>query len=85
VACLASLAALASAVEAGDAAAIAKAAHFFKSASAAIGARALATGLQEIELAAKEGAIDRARTGFDLVQREVKAVLDCLRTIRPGA
>jgi hypothetical protein len=28
--------------------------------------------------------IDRARIGFELVQREAKAVLDCLRIIPPG-
>jgi HPt (histidine-containing phosphotransfer) domain-containing protein len=80
-----SLAALAGAVEASDAAAIANAAHAFKSPAGAIGAQALAALLQEIELAGMEGAIDRARTGFEQVLREAEAVLACLRTARPAS
>jgi two-component system sensor histidine kinase/response regulator len=74
------VAALTGAVSTADATGIAKAAHAFRSPSAAIGALGLAGLLQEIELAGNEGAMDRAATAFVLLGPEVDAVLKELRT-----
>jgi two-component system sensor histidine kinase/response regulator len=77
------VAALTSAMESGDAKAIASAAHAFKSPSSAIGALRLGGLLQEIELAGKAGDIARARAAFVGLDAETAAVLDQLR--RQGA
>ncbi|MEO8139329.1 MAG: response regulator [Gemmatimonadota bacterium] len=69
------LAALTAGVAAKDAAEIARAAHAFKSPAAAIGALGLAGLLQEVELAAKQGAVDRASAAFALVLPEAEKVL----------
>jgi CheY-like chemotaxis protein len=79
------MATLTSAVEAGDAGAVARAAHSFKSPAGTIGARTLASLLQDLELAGKEGAVDRGRAGFDLLRQEVDSVLDYLRSERAKA
>ena len=73
------IAALAGAVHAADAEEVARAAHAFKSPSAAIGALGLAGLLQEIELAAKEGAMDRAIAAFARLGPEVDAIVRELR------
>jgi len=73
------VAALTTAIQAGDAKAIASAAHAFKSPSSAIGALRLGGLLQEIELAGKAGDIDRARAAFAGLDAETSAVLDQLR------
>jgi HPt (histidine-containing phosphotransfer) domain-containing protein len=76
---------LRTAVTAGDAPAIATAAHAFKSPSGAIGALRLAGFLQEIELAARDGALDDVRTAFERAEQETEAVLAHLRTVRDGS
>ena len=73
------LAAVTSAIESGDAKAIANAAHAFKSPSSAIGALRLGGLLQEIELAGKAGDIARARAAFATLDAETTAVLEQLR------
>jgi PAS domain S-box-containing protein len=55
------VAALATAVTAGNPAAVAAAAHAYKSAAAAIGARGLATLLQSLEAAGRAGAVEQGR------------------------
>lgn len=74
------IAALAQAVEAGDARAIERAAHAFKSAAGAITAHQLAEHLRIVELAAKAGDVDRARSLFPAARQATEAVLDQLAT-----
>jgi HPt (histidine-containing phosphotransfer) domain-containing protein len=78
------VAALSAAMTLADLGAIAKAAHAFKSPSAAIGATGLAGLLQEIELAGNEGAMDRASEGYARLPPEVEAVLRELRNQSEG-
>jgi HPt (histidine-containing phosphotransfer) domain-containing protein len=73
------LEALAHAVEAGEAGAIDRAAHAFKSAAATITARPLADVLRAIELAAKAGDVETATALFPEARRATLAVLAHLR------
>ncbi len=59
----------------GDAAAIARAAHAFKSAAAAIGAKELAAVLEEIEEEAKSGAVTTAQALRHAVERAHEAAI----------
>jgi two-component system sensor histidine kinase/response regulator len=79
------LAALVTAIDAGDATAIATAAHAFKSPSSAIGAARLGGMLQEVELAGKDGDVTRARAAFKPVPAETDAVLEQLRGAQTSA
>jgi two-component system sensor histidine kinase/response regulator len=78
------LAALAAAVAGGDADGIAKTAHGFKSAAGTIYARGLATLLQQVEAAARRGAIAEARAGLERVRAAAAAVVDSIRAARAG-
>ncbi|HVH08604.1 MAG TPA: response regulator [Gemmatimonadales bacterium] len=60
------------------------AAHAFKSAAATIGARRLATLLDGIETAAREGDVRRAREALERVHTEAQGALDHLRTATKG-
>jgi PAS domain S-box-containing protein len=73
------LTALAGAVRVGDAVAIGRAAHAFRSPSGSIGAYRLELLLRDIEEAANAGDLVRAGAAFDRVEPEVEAVLSCLR------
>jgi HPt (histidine-containing phosphotransfer) domain-containing protein len=73
------IAALTAAVKARDASEIARAAHAFKSPAGAIGALGLASLLQEVELAATQGAVDQACAAFAQVGPETDAVVRYLR------
>ena len=63
---------------------IQRAAHAFKSAAATIGARELAALLDQIEGAAREGDVSRARDSMERVRREAQAALDYLQTTGKG-
>jgi HPt (histidine-containing phosphotransfer) domain-containing protein len=76
--------ALATATGAGAAEPIQRAAHAFKSAAATIGARGLAALLDQIEGAAREGDVSRAREAMERVRREAQAALDYLQTTAKG-
>ena len=76
--------ALATATGAGAAEPIQRAAHAFKSAAATIGARGLAALLDQIEGAAREGDVSRAREAMERVRREAQAALDYLQTTGKG-
>jgi PAS domain S-box-containing protein len=73
------LEAIAAAVQARDATAVERAAHAFKSAAATIGARLLAERLREIELAGREGAVERAAGEMPGLHADVAAVLNHLK------
>jgi CheY-like chemotaxis protein len=73
------LAELSRAVECGELEGIQRAAHAFKSAAGAIAARRAAEALRGIELAAKAGKLDEARSLFPSAQREIEVALDYLR------
>ena len=73
------LAAIAAALDSGDAEAIARVAHAFKSAAGTVGARTLASLLAEIEQAAREHALERAGDELPKLQRELAAVLEHLK------
>jgi PAS domain S-box-containing protein len=73
------LEALTQAVQAGGAKPIERAAHAFKSAAATITARPLAEALKAVELAAKAGDVDRARSLFPEVRRAAEVTLAALR------
>jgi CheY-like chemotaxis protein len=70
--------ALAGALAVGDAGAIAQAAHALKSAAGSIRARGLATLLQEIEQAARRGAVEEARARLERLRAAAAAVVDHL-------
>lgn len=76
--------ALAIAMTSGDAEAIAKAAHAFKSAAGSIGAHRLAAVLQELEQAGLAGAVETARTQFARARSEAEAAVSYLRRVREG-
>jgi len=63
---------------------IQRAAHAFKSAAATIGARSLAALLEQIEDAARDGDVSRAREAMEPVRREAQAALDYLHTAVKG-
>jgi PAS domain S-box-containing protein len=65
-----------------DAGPIAFAAHALKSAAVTIGARALAALLQDVETAARDGDVGRARAGVADVQGEANAVREYLTANR---
>src|SRR2546423_14228788 len=67
--------ALATATGGGAAEPIQRAAHAFKSAAATIGARSLAALLDQIESAARDGDVPRARDAMEHVRREAQAAL----------
>src|SRR5207237_493570 len=59
-------------------------AHDFKSAAATIGARHLAALLEQIEAAARDGDVARARDKLESVRREAQEALDYLQTTGKG-
>jgi two-component system sensor histidine kinase/response regulator len=63
---------------------IQRAAHAFKSAAATIGARALATLLEQIEAAARDGDVAGARDTLERVRGEASAALAYLQTTVKG-
>ena len=63
---------------------IQRAAHAFKSAAATIGARALATLLEQIEAAARDGDVAEARDKLESVRAEASAALAYLQTTVKG-
>ena len=63
---------------------IQRAAHAFKSAAATIGARGLAALLEQIESAARDGDVSRAREAMEHVRTEARAALDYLHTAVKG-
>jgi HPt (histidine-containing phosphotransfer) domain-containing protein len=67
--------AISAAVQAGDAGAIERAAHAFKSAAATVGARGLAERLAAVEQAGREGAAERAAGELPALREAVAAVL----------
>jgi PAS domain S-box-containing protein len=73
------LEALTQAVQVGEAKPIERAAHALKSAAATITARPLAEALRALELAAKAGDVDRARSLFLEVRRAAEVTLAALR------
>jgi two-component system sensor histidine kinase/response regulator len=76
--------ALERATTSSDAAAIAKAAHAFKSAAGSIGAQGLAAALQALEQAGRAGAIESARHEWQRARHEAEAVVGYLRGAREG-
>ena len=76
------IAAVRRALAAGAAPDIDRAAHAFKSASATIGARALADVLRQLEEAARAGAVDQAQTLAPRFEVECQTALDYLRELR---
>ena len=74
--------ALSEAIRVGDAAAIGRAAHAFRSPAGSIGAYRLELLLRDIEEAANAGDLVRAGAAFDRVEPEVEAVLRQLRRER---
>jgi two-component system sensor histidine kinase/response regulator len=79
------VAALTTALAAGAAPDIERAAHAFKSASATIGAKVLAALLQQLEIAGKAGDVAGARRVGDGLVRESEAVIAYLRQVRAAA
>ena len=63
---------------------IQRAAHAFKSAAATIGARALATLLEEMETAGRTGNVTGARERLEDVREAAKAAVDYLRGATKG-
>jgi len=76
--------ALAAATAGDTAEPIERAAHAFKSAAATIGARHLAALLEQIEAAARDGDVARARDKLESVRREAQEALDYLQTTGKG-
>ena len=76
------VAALTRALATGTATEIERAAHAFKSASATIGAKGLATLLQQLEVAGKAGDVTGARRVGEGLARESEAVITYLRQVR---
>jgi PAS domain S-box-containing protein len=74
------LAALIKGMASGDVDQIATAAHAFKSAAGAIGARRLASVLQDIERAGRAGAVELARSKLALARSETEAAVRGVRT-----
>jgi two-component system cell cycle response regulator DivK len=66
----------------GDSAAIATAAHAFKSAAGSIRAGGLAAALQAVEQAGRAGAIETARREWERAREEVEAVVAFVRAAR---
>jgi len=79
------LAALEAAAAADDLPGMQRAAHAYKSAAGAIGARALAELLKVLELASQDGAVAGVRAGLQLVRHETERVLEFLRGFRGDA
>ena len=77
-------AAIAAAVASGQAGEIQSAAHAFKSAAGAIGARSLAALLSELEVAGRENHLTDSASLAAGVQREVDAVIAYLSGLRVG-
>ncbi len=63
---------------------IQRASHALKSAAATIGAQSLAAVLADMEAAARDGDVARARDGLERVQEEANAALAYLRTATDG-
>jgi signal transduction histidine kinase/CheY-like chemotaxis protein len=70
--------AMATAVAAGDAVAIERAAHAFKSAARTIGAGTLAARLEDMEEAGRAGAVAGVQELFDRARKEAEAVVQYL-------
>jgi HPt (histidine-containing phosphotransfer) domain-containing protein len=70
--------ALATAATGDDPEPIQRAAHAFRSAAATLGAGGLAALLQDVEAAARDGDLARARATLEHVRSEAHAVLDHL-------
>ena len=68
-------------IEAGDPAAVRRAAHTLKSNSATFGASALAERARQLEETARRGSLDEARALFQAVSDQVDIVRDSLPTI----
>jgi PAS domain S-box-containing protein len=75
------LEALGQAIQCGEAKAIERAAHAFKSAAGAITARRLADQLKAMELAARAGEVERARSLFPDARQATEALLSYLREL----
>ncbi len=73
------LAELSRAVESAEAERIERTAHAFKSAAGVIAARRAAEALRAMELAAKAGKVEEARSLFPAARKEVEAALEYLR------
>ncbi|GIW50760.1 MAG: hybrid sensor histidine kinase/response regulator [Gemmatimonadales bacterium] len=73
------LAELSKAIDSGELDRIQRAAHAFKSAAGAVMARRAADALRAIELAAKAGKAEEARSLFPAARREVEHALEYLR------
>ena len=78
------LEALAEASRGGEAEAIERAAHAFRSAAATIGAHRLAQLLEAMEASARSGDVARAQGGLQDVSREAQIVLDHVRLAVDG-
>jgi len=78
------LEALAEASRGGEAEAIQRAAHAFRSAAATIGAHRLAQLLEAMEASARSGDVARAQGGLQDVSREAQIVLDHVRLAVDG-
>src|SRR5437870_5758747 len=78
------LEALAEASRGGEAEAIERAAHAFRSAAATIGAHRLAQLLEAMEASARSGDVARAQGGLHDVSREAQIVLDHVRLAVDG-
>jgi two-component system sensor histidine kinase/response regulator len=76
--------ALVAAVTAGDGAAIARAAHAFKSGAGSIGAHRLAALLQQLEDSGRADALEAACDRLEAARREAAAVADYIRQVRQG-
>jgi HPt (histidine-containing phosphotransfer) domain-containing protein len=79
----AQLAAMRDAVAAGDAAALARAAHTLKSTAASFGATALTERCRALEAAAREGTLTIAGVPLDELARDLADVLGVLSQWRP--
>jgi PAS domain S-box-containing protein len=77
--------ALTAALASGEAQAIKRAAHAFKSSAGTIGAKALAALLQEVELAAEEGNVAKARALGEQFAQESAAVTAYVQRTRQAA
>lgn len=71
--------AMATAIEADDAASLVRPAHTLKSSSATVGAMRLSSVARELEVAGRSGSLDQAaRAGLESARREWQAAADAL-------
>jgi len=78
------LEALVTAIRGAEPEPIQRASHALKSAAVTIGAQSLAAVLADMEAAARDGDVARARDGLEHVQDEANAALAYLRTATDG-